>query len=223
MAKPFAWSFSALGRYETCPKQYYHINVKKDVKDEYGDSEAGAEGNAIHQALFKRVTKGDPLPLAFRQFESTAARFAAAAGDKSGELKLALDREFRPTDFFASDVYIRAIIDLLIVRGSHAIVIDWKTGKVKPDFTQLALSAAVLSQYAPEIETFDIAFVWLKHKNVSQERYTKHDFKKIWADLIPRATRVEMAIKTSDFPLKPSGLCGYCPVRQCPEWKERER
>ena len=85
MAKPFAWSFSALGRYENCPKQYFHINVKKDIKDEYGDSEAGAEGNAIHAALFKRVIKGDPLPLAFRMYEGLAARLAATPGDKHGE------------------------------------------------------------------------------------------------------------------------------------------
>jgi hypothetical protein len=118
-------------------------------------------------------------------------------------------------------VYVRAIIDLLIVRGNHAIVIDWKTGKVKPEFTQLAMSAAVLSQYMPESDTYDVAFVWLKHKNVSQERYTKADFKRLWSDLIVRANKLEQAIKVVDFPMKPSGLCMYCPVKSCPEWKER--
>lgn len=222
MAKPFAWSYSALTRYENCPKQYFHINVKKDIKDEYGDSEAGAEGNAIHAALFKRVTKGHPLPLPLRHYESLAARFASAPGDKHGELKLALNRDFEPTDFFASDVYLRAIIDLAIVRDKHAIVVDWKAGKIKDDFTQLAMSAAVLGQYMPELETFDIAFVWLKHKNISRKSYTKHDLKAIWADLIPRAQRVELALKTTDFPAKKSGLCrGYCPVKQCPNWEAR--
>jgi len=223
MSKPFAWSYSALGRYENCPKQYYHINYKKDVKDEYGDSEAGGEGNAIHAALFKRVTKGHPLPLPLRQYERVAARFAEAVGEKHGELKLALTRDFEPTDFFANDVYLRAIIDLAIVRKTHAIVVDYKTGKVRPDFTQLAMSAAVLAQYMPELETFDLAYVWLKHNNISQQRVVRDDFKKIWADLIPRATRIETARKTDDFPAKPSGLCGYCPVKHCPNWKERQR
>lgn len=223
MAKDFAWSYSALTRYESCPKQYYHINLKKDVKDEYGDSEAGAEGNAIHQALFKRVVKGNPLPLPLRHFEPMAAKFADAPGEKHGELKLALNRSFEPTSFFADDVYLRSIIDLAIVRGKHAAVFDYKTGKVKDDFTQLAMSAAVLSQCMPELETFDIAFVWLKSKNISRESYTKHDFKSIWADLIPRATKIELAVKTTDFPAKKSGLCrGYCPVKSCPFWKPRE-
>lgn len=223
MPKPFAWSYSALGRYESCPKQYYHINLIKDVKDEYGDSEAGAEGNAIHAALFRRVTKGDSLPLPLRHLEPMAAKFANAPGEKHGELKLALNRDFEPTDFFASDVYLRAIIDLAIVRGSRAIVVDWKTGKIKDDFTQLSMSAAVLAQYMPELETFDLAFVWLKHKNISRQSYTKHDLKRVWADLIPRAQRVELALKTTDFPAKKSGLCkGYCRVTKCPNWEAKQ-
>lgn len=223
MKKPFAWSYSALTRYEGCPKQYYHINVAKDVKDEYGDSEAGAEGNAIHAALFKRVTKGDPLPLPYRHLEKLAGRFASTPGEKHGELKLALNRDFEPTDFFADDVYMRSIIDLAIVRQKHAIVVDWKTGKVKDDFSQLKMSTAVLSQYMPELETFDMAFVWLKSKNISRQSITRHELKGVWAELLPRAQRIELALKTTDFPAKPSGLCkGYCPVSKCPNWKPRD-
>lgn len=223
MSKPFAWSYSTLNRFENCPKQYYHINVKKDVKDEYGDSEAGSEGNAIHTALFKRVTKGVPLPIAYRHFEAVAAKFANTPGDKSGELRLALNRKFLPVAFFADDVYLRAIIDLLIIRGDTAIVVDWKTGKVKPDFTQLAMSAAVLSQSAPEIETFRLAFVWLNYNNISLMTYTRDEIRSQWTTLLPRANKMEDAVKVSEFPMKPSGLCRYCPVRSCPNWEERRR
>ena len=97
MSKPFAWSYSALARYETCPKQYYHINVAKDVKDEFS-SEQGNEGDQIHKALYKRVVKGEPLPLPFRHFEKTAAKFANAKGEKHGEIKLALNREKYPVE-----------------------------------------------------------------------------------------------------------------------------
>lgn len=222
MPKPFAWSYSALTRYESCPKQYYHINVAKDVKDEYGDSEAGAEGNAIHLALFRRITKGSPLPLPLRYLEPLAAKFAATPGEKHGELKLALTRDFEPTDFFASDVYLRSIVDLAIVRHDHVIVVDWKTGKVKDDFTQLAMSAAVLAQFMPELRTFELAFVWLKHKNISRKQFAVSEINSVWDDLLPRATRIETARQTTDFPAKQSGLCrGYCPVKSCPHWKPR--
>lgn len=73
----------------------------------------------------------------------------------------------------------------------------------------------------PEIETFDVAYVWLKHKNVSQKSHTKADLMNIWSDLIPRANKIEEARKTTEFPAKASGLCSYCPVKTCPNWFER--
>jgi hypothetical protein len=222
MAKSFAWSYSALSRYENCPKQYYHINVKKDVKDEYGDSEAGAEGNRIHAALFRRLTRNDPFPLDLRYLEAVARPFAEAKGDRYGELKFALNRSFEQVDFFASDVYVRAIIDFLLINDTKATVIDWKTGKVRPDYTQLRMSAAVLSKVMPEIETFSLAYVWVKHRNVSPQTVTKAELLGIWNELLPRADRVEQAIKTTDFPAKPSGLCSYCPVVACPHYTSRD-
>jgi hypothetical protein len=212
--KPFAWSFSALTEFENCPKKYFHLKVAKDVKDE--DNQWSGEGKQVHDALFHRVIDGTPLPLATRHLEAIAVKFADAEGDKYGEMKFALTRDFEPTEFFAHDVYIRAIIDLLIVRGTHAIIIDWKTGKVKDDFTQIKMSAAVLSRFMPELQTFTVAYVWLKAKNVSQQNITKQELVGVWSDLIPRAGKIESALKTTSFSAKPSGLCKYCPVKQCP-------
>ena len=222
--KKFAWSYSALTRYENCPKQYYHINLKKDVKDEYGDSEAGAEGNAIHQAMFARVTKGDPLPFGFRPYERWAAKFASTEGEKHGELKLAINRDFQPTSFFADDVYARAIVDLLVIKPGRkrAVIADWKTGKVRPDYTQLALMAAMVSIYEPTIEVFDTAYVWLKHNNLTMERYTRNELLAVWGSLIPRVDKLEAAVKTTEFPAKPSGLCRFCPVSSCPNFVAKE-
>lgn len=212
--RPFAWSYSALTEFENCPKKYYHLRVIKDVKDE--DNQWSGEGKQVHEALYKRVVDGTPLPLNLRMYEPMAAKFADAPGDKYGEMKFALTREFQPTEFFANDVYIRAIIDLLIVRGKHAIIVDWKTGKVKDDFTQINMSAAVLSQFMPELETFTVAYVWLKSRNVSQATMRRSDMPSVWGDLLPRATRIEEARSTTTFSAKPSGLCAYCPVKACP-------
>lgn len=218
MSKPFAWSYSALTRFEDCPKQYYHLNVVKDVKDE--KTAQMDEGTLVHDILYKAVVKNAPIPLPHKHLEPIAKQFIAAKGEKHGELKLALTREFEPTEFFAPDVYVRAIIDLLIVRDTHAIIVDYKTGKIKDDFTQLAMSAAVMSQYMPELETFTLAFVWLKHKNVSQKRTTKQELKEVWSELLPRATRIESALQTTSFAAKPSAQCKWCPVRHCPHNKK---
>ena len=221
MAKrAFAWSYSALTRFENCPKQYYEINLTKNFKDE--DSEFAAEGKLIHDSMFNRVLKNTPLPLQLRPFEATAAKFAAADGEKHGEMKLALNRDFQPRDFFAPDVYVRVVVDLLIIRGTQAIIVDWKTGKPKDDFTQLKLTAAVLKHYMPELDFFKLLFVWLKHNKVSPKTATNSKLTETWNELLPRVGKIEEAIKTTSFPAKPSGLCKWCPVRTCPHFGERD-
>lgn len=220
MAKAFAWSFSALTRYESCPKQYFHLNVAKDFKDE--DSSFSADGKVIHDAMYKRVIKGTPLPLPIRHLESLGKKFADTSGEKHGEMKLALNAKFEPVDFFAPDVWVRSIVDLLIVRDNKAIIVDWKTGKVKDDFTQLKLTAAVLSRYMPELDFFVLAYVWTQSKQVTHKTATLSKLTSTWNELLPRVKKVENAIKETTFPARPSGLCRYCPVRTCPHQQERD-
>lgn len=215
--KSFAWSFSALDRYENCPKAYYHINLIKDVKDE--DSSFSEEGQIIHKGMHGRICKGRPLPLNYRYLEATAAKFVGLPGDTSGELRFAMARDFTPVQYFDDSVFVRVVVDLLNVRGTQALIVDWKTGKPKPGFTQLELSAAVLSTHLPEIETFKLAYVWLQHKKISPHELKKSEMVNVWNNLLPRVAKIEEAIKTTTFPAKPSGLCKYCPVRACPHNK----
>lgn len=214
-----AFSFSALSTFETCPKKYWHLYVQKDIKDE--DSEAAAEGRFIHEALYKRVIKGVALPLSLRPYEKWAKRFAEAKGEKDGEMKLALDQDLQPCTWFDKRTRVRAIVDLLIRNGNRAVLIDYKTGKPKEDFTQMGLAAAVLSRYAPEIEIIDTVYVWLQHDKVSKKTYTLSKLVDVWNDLLPRADKIDAAKKTTSFPARQSGLCGWCPVRICPHYAPR--
>ena len=220
--KPFAWSWTTLSNYEICPKRCWHLNIARDVKD--ADSEISADGKIVHAALKERVVNGKPLPVFLRHHEKVAAKFADAPGEKHGEMKLALTREFEPCDYFAPDVWVRVYIDLVIVRDTTAGVFDWKTGKVKDDHTQLGLNAAVLSRWMPEIELFRTAYIWLKSHNLSPKNYTLSKLTDVWNNLIPRAGKIEEALKTTTFPAKENPLCnGYCPVTQCPHFRERSR
>jgi hypothetical protein len=218
--KPFAWSYSALVCYEQCPKKYYHLYVIKDVKD--ADSSFAADGKAVHQAMEARVVHGRPLPMPMRSFEKLAKAFADTPGEKHGETKMALDRRFEPVGFFDNSAWVRVVIDLTIVRQSVAIVVDWKTGKVKNDFTQLGLNAAVLSRWMPEIQEFRTLFGWLQSGSVAPRTYKPTDIPGVWNDLLPRVARIEEARKTTDFPAKSGPLCGWCPVSSCPHFAPRD-
>lgn len=213
----FAWSTSALEMFESCAKKYFHLKVAKDFKDE--DTTWSAEGKEIHDALFKRVVLDKPLPLQLRPLEPMAKRFADARGQKFGEMKLALNAEFKPREFFAKDVWVRSIVDLLIIQdGTHAIIVDWKTGKNrKDDYDQIKLSAAVLSQWMPELDKFTLLYVWTKLSEISPPKVLEKDhLPTVWAEQMPRAQRIQDALKTTSFPASESGLCKFCPVTTCP-------
>lgn len=225
VSKAFAWSFSALDMFEVCKKKYYHIRVAKSHKD--ADNSAAADGKFIHDAMYQRVIHGKPLPITLRQHEAIAARFAAADGEKHGEMRLALNDKFEPRDYFAKDVWVRVVIDLLIVKGTTATLCDWKTGKKKDRFDQLKLSAAVLSRYMPEITEFKLAFIWLKDSDISlypgkdDKPFTKDSMKAVWLEYLPRVQEIKKAMATTEFPATEGPLCGWCPVTSCPHWVDR--
>ena len=220
MSKPFSFSFSALSTFEQCEKKYYHLYDAKDVKDE--DSEASKDGKEQHIALKARVIDANPLPPGMRHLEALAAKFAAAPGQKYGEMKLAVNSKFQPCAWFAPDTYIRAIVDLLIVQGKTAVIVDWKTGKPKDDFTQMGLTAAVLSKCMPEIELFKTLLVWTQGAKPHSKNYSLSKLEEVWADILPRAGKIQHARNTVVYQAKPSGLCrGYCPVKNCPHYQDR--
>ncbi len=215
----FAWSNSAVVMFEVCPKQYFHVKVDKSAKDE--DTEWANDGKVIHDALKARVLDGKPLPLPLRHMESIAKRFADAEGEKHGEMRLCLNDKYEPVDFFAPDAWVRAIVDLLIIRGDHAIIVDWKTGKKKPGFDQLHLTAAILARYMPEINRFTVMYVWLKERAITKDEFSILNFPTIWNNWLPRVGKILTALKTTNFPARKSKMCDYCPVRQCPHYGQR--
>jgi len=212
-----AWSYSRLNSYETCPKKFWHSSVRKDVVE--AESEAMRYGKLVHKALELRVGKKKPMPLNLRYLEKYAARLADAAGEKLTEMQLAIDASFEPCSWFAKETWCRAILDLAIVKGSHAIVFDYKTGKISDDFTQLRLAGVLLMLHMPEIKTVDLSYLWTKDKKVtSYERtLTREDIKTVVLEFMPRLKKYEKAHRTESFPARPGYLCRkYCAVVACP-------
>lgn len=221
--KKTAWSFSALSVFESCRKKFYHLRIARDVKD--GDSEAAAEGKFVHDALFNYVIHGKELPVKLRPFQKVAEAYrkrSSVCNDLQGELKLCLNDKLEPVDWFAKDAWVRAVVDLLLVKGKTAILVDWKTGKRKLNFDQLELSAALLSRYMPEIENFHLVFEWLRDGERDSMDLKKSDMKSVWLKFYPRVNEIEEAKAITEFPASPSGLCGWCPVVDCPHWIDRD-
>lgn len=216
-SKQTAWSYSRLTNYETCPKKFWHTSVRKDVKEAEG--EAMRYGKLVHKALELRVGKGTPLPLNLQHLEKYAKRLSDSEGEKLTEQQLAIDNMFNPSDWFSKKTWCRAILDLAIIKDTHAIVFDYKTGKIKDDFTQLKLAGVMLMLHKPELQTIELCYLWTKDKKLTRadNLLRREDIKLVISDLMPRIKKYESAHRKESFPARPGWLCKkYCPVRTCP-------
>lgn len=218
--KKLAWSYTALTGFETCPKQHYHLKVAKDVSE--APSKAMLEGQKVHKAFEERVRDKKPLPMNLQQHESLCKRFDRTSGSVYVEQRLALNRDLEPTEFFARDAWLRAVLDVMAMKGKKAKVFDYKTGKRKPDSEQLKLFAAVVFATHSRIEVIDTSFLWLNTREMDSATFTRDDEPLIWREFEPRVERMQEAYDTQKFPARPSGLCrGWCPVRDCEHWEPK--
>lgn len=219
--KPFAWSYSALTAWENCPKQYWHLRLRKDIKE--APSPAMTYGLYVHKALEDRIKKKKPLPQDLAQHEPLMKRIASASGKKTAEMSLTFNENFELTELFGRDAWLRAKLDIVFERGNSMAVWDYKTGKRKPDNEQLKLFAACVFAAFPHIEKVQTKFLWLPSKEVDTENFTRADEAGIWQDFMPRVERMRESWSTEYFPDRSSGLCrGWCPVKDCEHWEPKQ-
>lgn len=212
-SKPFAWSYSKIKNYDSCPKRYHEVDVLKNYKDE---SEQLTWGNQLHDALAKHIGKGEPLPEAYKAYQKWADRVKQGDGKLLVEQKYAIREDFSPTGYFAKDVWYRGIADVARINGPVALAVDWKTGKIVEDSIQLALMAQCLFSHFPEVQYVRTEFVWLKEDATTREDFSRDDMVGLWAGVLPRVKTLQTAHERGEFPAKPGFLCGrYCPVKTC--------
>lgn len=205
-------SYSALSAFATCPKQFYHLRVAKDIKQV--QNEAALWGDTLHKHIEARLSTNTPLPPIVKGYEAVVAPLAnAAGGELLVEKKLAVDANLNPVDYKSPEAWIRGIIDVGVVKEKKAILLDWKTGRRKPDTEQLKLFAGLALANYPKLEAVKTGFVWLKENKVDQEVYKRADAPTIWKDFSVKIAKLENAYNTGVWPPKPSGLCRkHCPV-----------
>ena len=229
MAQWMPLSFSRLSTFEQCPAQFDYLYVSKSVVN--SSNEASEYGDRVHK-LLEAKAKGelDESSLSdegvetLRKWGSVVDKIMAQPGQKYFEHQMAVNRDLTPVDWFAPDVWIRSIADVLIVNGKTAYCIDYKTGKVKDNPTQLKLFAAMVMWQFPEVETVKTSFVWLKFNETTNDIYERKLLAPMWESLKPRFERVQDTINLGVFPAKPSGLCPWCPAKDiCPDARLKGR
>jgi hypothetical protein len=214
-------SYSSIKMYENCPKRYLHERINKEVKFE--GNEVTRYGERVHSDLENRLLNGTPLPKETMIHEEVCARIEELTKKPTKlylEQGLCLNANLTPTGWYDNDAWLRSILDLLIVKENSAIVIDWKTGKRRLDFTQLQLFALQVFKHYPHIKKVKASFVWLKEGAIDSETYNHSDTNLLWADILARIERINQSYITGNFPAKPSGLCPWCPAKNICEYAQ---
>lgn len=216
------WSYSALTAFETCPRRFYLTRVSREVQEPQTD--ATIWGNKVHKAL-ELYAKGEkPLPADLAAFQRYVDKILSYEGKRVVEEKVALDRNLKRTTWMAKNVWVRGVIDIGVVGSEKAYLLDWKTGKRKPDSDQLKLFAALAFAVYPWVQKVTTGFIWLKPKEFDKELFTRDQLTEIWGGFHPRLSRLARAYADDEWKPKPSGLCRkWCPVgrqrcEHCGEW-----
>lgn len=150
------WSMSKIKVLESCPLHFYlsyilklrHMNESQDTTArDLGTTihyllELMQDGHTIQEAYeatelkYHSVIGADNWPKIIDMLPSVR-KFNRMMHDKDElmgfdyvepEMKMAVNRNWEPVDFFSSDAYFRGVVDYMARHGDQAIVVDYKKG-----------------------------------------------------------------------------------------------
>ena len=106
-------------------------------------------GTEVHKACEDYVGEGKPLAKNYQHFQPILDALLEIDGTRYPEHEMGLYRDGSACAFDDPERYVRGIVDLLIVDGDTAYIVDYKTGSNKyPDPKQLKLMDKLLDEFA---------------------------------------------------------------------------
>lgn len=206
------WSFSSLKQYINCPKQYHQVKVLK--KYETKPTQQMLYGTDVHAALENYAKDGTELPHNYKRFASLVDPLLEIDGTRYPEYRMALDENKQPCSW--GKYWVRGIVDLLIVSGDTAFIVDYKTGSDKyPDLKQLRLMALMTFAHFPEVKHVKAGLLFVLHNNFIPEEYHRDNMETLWTNFTADLQRLETSLQTDVWQPNPTPLCGWCPVTEC--------
>ena len=214
--KAIAHSHTSLAVFKTCPRQYQAKYVTKEVK--FKETVHTIYGNRVHKELEDRLRDNTPLSPESAALDPMVQAIQAMPGNKEAERALAIDRDYKPVQFYSPDVYLRGKADVLVhnAEKNSLWVGDYKTGKPKNDQDQMETLTVLAFHNIPKVERIRTAFIYTKTGDIDDGKYAAADIPKLVAKIKLRTDRVEAAVKTDTFIPTPNGLCReWCDVTAC--------
>ena len=144
------------------------------------------------------------------------------------EARLALDINGNPVEFFADNVFLRGIADLVLVYDGYlAVVKDWKTArtpiseeKMRGDL-QANTYPAMMFKLNPAITVVRVEFVYPRAGSTTTVEFTKAEGEATWNRWLETSSRLDKALTVPDdkkvWAATPGEHCRICNVAaRCP-------
>ena len=215
---PPAWSYSKIKGFDTCPKQFYHLNVLKDYKWPEPTAET-IFGKELHTAAEHYIKYNkDSLPPKFAFIKPILDKLRDMDGTKYTEYKMGLNADLDVCEYFDKSIWWRGVIDLLIVDGDTARIIDYKTNANAKyaDTGQLELMALGVFKHFPEVKVVKAGLLFVMCNKVIKEEYLIEHESDLWKRWLYEYTQMTKAYKNDVWNPKPSGLCkAHCAILEC--------
>lgn len=216
-----AWSYSRLVDFEQCKlraKLKYIDRIPEPARPlPPGKTEhANDRGTRIHDAAERFVRGGVELIPELKAFgtEFHDLRNKYEHGMVSLEGEWAINKNWEPVAWGDRDAWARIKLDAFVrLSPTHAVVIDYKTGKkfgneIKhAEQTQLYQLAAFLRY--PELETIDVELWYTDQDDLTHMKYTRSQGMRFFQNFNQRGIAMTSA---EEFPPNPNVFaCKWCP------------
>ena len=210
------YSFSKLSTHYNCNRKFKYAYIEKPQKD-YKDMTALLKGGAVHNILenFPQQSTHKLAP----QYQHIVDNFIKTNLGKKylysesiREYDFGLTTTLEPTTYNDKSALFRGSIDYVCVIDDILHLIDWKSGKAKPQsyqsYNQLMFYAIYFFKKYENIDKIKISYVYIEHENIENDILLERKYLNNYiTELITLIKNVE---SDEIFEKNVTKLCEYC-------------
>jgi len=219
------YSFSKINTFFECPQKFDYSYVNKISKDkDYSDPSYFRRGRFIHAYIADRLKGGDGLLSGFADvdmedklsltdsaettLENEYISISYDFNKNEIEKQIFLSHQMKPTN--KARAAMLGYIDYFAVHDDFAMIVDWKSGKYRPDanYNQLELYAVWVLEKHPEVTEIDLIFYYVEHNKFSVRTVTSSEVESFKNKIIENIDIIENEEEFKPTPSKRS--CLHC-------------